>query len=324
MESEKQKYIRKITYNVSENFEGKQLRDVLSGIGYSRNLLQYLKNVQNVRLDTIVHAGEEFSIEIIENENSANITPIDIPLNIIYEDEDIIVVNKQAGLPTHPSLNNHDNTLGNALCYYFRDRNFVYRPINRLDKDTSGLVIVAKNLLAGSLLSKAFIQNFVRRTYTGVVSGNLFDVFLHDQKLVKSISDNLEIEGIIPAKDIYKHIKPKGIVEIPIKREAESLIKRIPDKDGEYAKTTFFPLSYNKKNNTTFAKFILQTGRTHQIRVHMLSLGHPIIGDFLYNPDYNLINRQALHAGEIIFVHPISRRTMRFIAKTPDDILKLI
>lgn len=324
MDSKKQKYIRKITYNVSENFEGRQLRDVLSSIGYSRNLLQYLKNVQHIRLDTIVHANEEFTIEIEENEDSKNIVPVDIPINIVYEDEDIIVVNKQANLPTHPSLNNHDNTLGNALCYYFRDRNFVYRPINRLDKGTSGLVIVAKNLLAGSLLSKAFINNFIRRTYTGIVSGNLYEVFMHDKNLVEKLKSELEVENIIPANDIYKHIKPRGIVEIPIKREAESLIKRIPAEDGEYAKTTFFPLSYNKQNNTSYVKFILQTGRTHQIRVHMLSLGHPIIGDFLYNPDYSLIDRQALHAGEIIFVHPITRKTMRFIAKTPDDILKLI
>lgn len=320
----KEKYIRKVRYNVSPAYEGKQLRDVLSSIGYSRNLLQYLKNVQNVRLDTIVHCGEEFSIEIVENEDSKNIVPVEMPLDIVFEDEDIIIINKEAGIPTHPSLNNHDNTLGNALCYYFKDRTFVYRPINRLDKGTSGLVIVAKNLLAASLISKNFSDNFIRRSYLGIVSGNIFSAFMNSPDTINSIRRQVDIEGVYTLNNLERFIKPKGTVNIPIKRMDDSLVKRVWAPDGEEARTIFYPLKYNRKNNTSLVRFILETGRTHQIRVHMLTAGFPIIGDFLYNPDFSLINRQALHASEIIFVHPITRKTMRFVARIPDDILKLI
>lgn len=202
------------------------------------------------------------TVQIVENECSDNIAPVNLPLDIAYEDDDIIVINKPFDMPAHPSAGNHDNTLANALMYYYGSQNkpFVYRCINRLDRDTTGLTIVAKHALAGGILGNAVAKRAIHRTYYAVCS------------------------GCTPA------------------------CMRISD---------------NPDNNLSLVKLRLLTGRTHQIRVHMKYIGFPLIGDFLYNPDYTYISRQALHSGRLVFTHPVTGQKMNLISDIPSDMKSL-
>ena len=259
----------------------------------------------------ILNKGEEINIDIIEDEKS-DIEPNDkLQYEILYEDEDMIVINKPADMPIHPSQGNHNNTLGNALAAHFSNINFVYRPITRLDRDTSGVCLIAKNKFSASAFSLFIARNIIKRTYLGLCKGNIYNAIKIDPKLK-------ELNGFEDMTDLQLFINS------PIKRKDESTIERCVALDGEPAMTKVFPLKYYKKCDISLCKFILLTGRTHQIRVHMKHVGYPIIGDFLYNPDYSLIKRQALHSSELILTHPITKAMMRFDAKLPEDMKLLI
>lgn len=304
--------VRKVQYIVPQQFVGKYLKDFLVSLGYSQDLIKHLKNTTNLDMFKILKFNEIINIEIIETENSENIVQNpNLPLYILYEDDDILVINKPAQIPIHPSQGNYDNTLGNALAYYFRNQNFVYRPITRLDKDTSGVCLIAKNRLSASILSTMIQNNTVKRTYIGIVKGNIYNIINLNNKLnsIKNINILINLDFII---------------DIPIKREEDSTIKRTISKDGEKAATKVTALKYIREKDISLCKFNLFTGRTHQIRVHMSHIGYPIIGDFLYNPDYTYINRQALHSNEIIILHPITHNLIRITSKIPNDIKSLI
>lgn len=303
--------VRKLIYEVPSSFAGKYLRDFLVAQGFSQDLIKHIKNTQGLDMFHILSANEEIKIDIIEDEKS-DIEPNDkLKYEIMYEDEDLIVINKPADMPIHPSQGNHNNTLGNALAYHFNDRNFIYRPITRLDRDTSGVCLIAKNKFSASVLSLFIAKNYIKRSYIGLCNGNIYDALKHDPKLN-------ELSGLENITDLTL------TVNSPIKRENDSTIKRCVALDGEPAITKVYPLKYYKKYNISLCKFILLTGRTHQIRVHMKHTGYPIIGDFLYNPDYSLISRQALHSSELILPHPITKKMMRFDAKIPDDMRLLM
>ena len=303
--------IRKLIYYVPKQFEGKTLHDFLNSQGYSEELIKHLKITTNMDMLHILKTNEELKINIIETEKSDIEPNANLKYNILYEDQDMIIINKPADMPIHPSQGNHNNTLGNALAYYYKNKNFVYRPITRLDRDTSGICLVALNRYSASFFAQSIAKNLIKRTYLGLVKGNIYNALKINPNL-KSFT-NLEHLSTIEL-----------IVNIPIKRKNDSTIERITSRDGEQAITKIYALKYIEKYDISLCKFILYTGRTHQIRVHMCHIGFPIIGDFLYNPDYTLIKRQALHSNELLLTHPINRELIRFVAPIQDDMKILI
>ena len=232
--------------------------------------------------------------------------PENIPLSILYEDEDILVINKPAHMPVHPSMTHYEHTLSNAVFYYLGSKNEAgpFRCINRLDKDTTGITILAKNSLSGGILGRQMNERKIHRTYLAIV------------------------RGITPES---------GTITAPIGRKEGSVLERQVDcEQGEYACTHYRRLAVKEifpKN--TFSReplspdalsliaLRLDTGRTHQIRVHMSYLGYPLIGDFLYNPDFSLTKRQALHACQLKFEHPITKEQLCFTAPLPADMQML-
>ena len=268
----------------------------------SQNLVQLKKNPDAVLanevpcfMNHVLHPGDTLTLHIREARSSEKIPPVELPLDIVYEDEDLMVINKPAGMPIHPSMNNYYNSMANALAYYFdqQNRTFVFRCINRLDRDTSGLTIVAKHYVSAGMLS-AMIANKaasgITREYLAIVKGSVQP--------------------------------PEGTITAPLGRKEGSIIERTIDfEKGESAITHYKVL--DEKKGHSLVSLILETGRTHQIRIHMKHLGYPLIGDYLYNPDMERIQRQALHAWKLSFVHPITGEKMQFTAPLPEDMAKV-
>lgn len=303
--------IRKITYTINKEFDGKTIKEFLIYNGYSQELIKHLKQTTNIYMNDTVYNNQKLKIEIVEIENSDNIVKNKkLPLNILYEDKDMLIVDKPHDMPIHPSQGNYENTLGNAVMYYFRNMNFVYRPITRLDRDTSGICVIAKNKLASAILSNDIKNSNIHRFYIGIVEGNVYDIVLK------------EYENKYNVKDIVNF---KFIIDNPIARANDSTIKREINKEiGKKAVTKVTAFKYLSDKNLSVCKFSLLTGHTHQIRVHMKSIGFPIIGDFLYNEDYRYISRQALHSNEVIIHKPITRELIRVISKLPNDMNNIV
>ena len=225
-------------------------------------------------------------------EKSENIIPTQIDLNIIYEDEYYIVINKPSGIAIHPSILHYTDSLANGVKFYFEQKNIKkkIRPINRLDKDTSGIVIFAKNEYIQEFLVKEMKKNTFFKEYIAVC------------------------EGIFESKI--------GTINLPIGRKENSIIERCVCSDGDIAITHYNVLKSLK--NTSVVHVTLETGRTHQIRVHLSNIGHPILGDTLYGNPSSVINRQALHAYKVKFIHPITGLNVEYIATIPSDIKSII
>lgn len=295
---------RIFTYYIGENtVEPITILDFLKSLSYSQGLIAHLKRTPNGILknqtwayvrDTLT-IGDTLTITLIEQEKSEQILPVPLPLKIIYEDADLMIIDKAANMPIHPSQGNYDNTLANAVAWHYKERGlpFVYRCINRLDKDTTGLLILAKNAYSAALLSNMVGNREIHRTYLAIASG---------------------------------HTEKSGIITAPIGRIAGSTIERgIDYEHGDNACTHYKTLTYNtiQKNEYSLVSLKLETGRTHQIRVHMKHIGHPLPGDFLYNPDYSIIDRQALHSHQLSFVHPITKEELTFTSPLPDDMNRI-
>ena len=300
---------RKLTYYIEETDLGLTVDKFLRAHGYSRQNITDLKKMDEsiilngewVHINKILNKGDELIIHIQENERSKKIPAVNLPIDIIYEDEDIIVINKPADMPVHPSMDNYTNSLGNALAYYYEQQNkpFIFRCTNRLDKDTSGLTVVAKNMLAASILSSSIRDKDITREYVAVVCG-----------CPNPLS---------------------GTITAPIARKSDSIIERIVDfKNGDKAITHYEVISYN--NKYSLVHLTLETGRTHQIRVHMKYIGCPLAGDHLYNDTYYIeethsksaIKRQALHCVRLSFKHPITSEQLVFTAPLPSDMKLLL
>lgn len=286
---------RILHYTITNREEGKEILSFLREKGFSKNILSSMKTISDAILlngekafgRTRLKEGDFLRIHIPETETSPHIVPSEIPLSILYEDEDILIVNKPANTPIHPSQGNYENTLANAAAWYFqqKDQPFVYRCINRLDRDTTGALILAKNALSAALLGNQMQNRQIRRTYLALS------------------------EGMTPEK---------GTVSAPIAREADSVITRTVDfEKGERAVTHFERLAFS--SGLSLLELHLETGRTHQIRVHLKYLGFPIPGDYLYNPHYEKISRQALHSYQLDFSHPITGKPLTFTAPVPED-----
>mgnify|MGYP004535243215 FL=1 len=284
---------RVLTYEITAEQAGTKIGDFLRTAGYSRHVIIHLKKTENgillngewAYVGQFLKEGDHLEIRIIESEASEQIVPAELPLDIIYEDEDLLIINKPADMPIHPSINNYDNTLANALMWYYQQKGetFVYRCINRLDRDTTGLLIVAKNMLSGGILSDMSKKREIHREYLAIA------------------------EGEVPQE---------GVIDAPIARKEESVIERCVDfEKGDRAVTHYWRLDY--RNGYSLVRLKLETGRTHQIRVHMKYLGHPLTGDYLYNPDYRILNHQALHSWKLAFRHPITGAQMQFKADPP-------
>lgn len=287
---------RVITYPIENTTT---VGDFLKEQGYSHAVLVHLKKTpyslmcQNkwVYVRNVLQKGDLLTVTLEETDCSKKIVPVPLPLDIVYEDEDIMVVNKPANMPIHPSLNNYENTLANAVAYYLEQKNepCVFRCINRLDRDTTGLTVLAKHMLSASVLSKAVANREISRTYLAIVDG--------------------ELTG-------------SGTIDAPIAREADSAITRCVDFErGERAVTHYEVLATS--NGLSFVSLKLETGRTHQIRVHMKYLGYPLIGDYLYHPNTEQMQRQALHSFRLSFVHPVTKKAMEFTAPLPLDMASL-
>lgn len=238
-------------------------------------------------------SGDELVIRIVEEQSSERVPPVEHPIHIVYEDEDILVIDKQAGMPIHPSLNNYYNSLANALAWYFEQQKkpFIFRCVNRLDRDTSGLTIIAKHVVSAAILSSMNARREIHREYRAIVRG---------------------------------HLTPEsGVITAPLGRKDSSIIERTVDFDhGEKAVTYYQFLE--EKNGHSLVSLRLGTGRTHQIRIHMKYIGFPLVGDYLYNPDMEYITRQALHSYRLTFLHPITGQKMDFTAPLPDDMKKIL
>ncbi len=288
----------KLTYVNSSKYSN--VKEVLKAeFSMSDRLLLKLKKLDKIYLNGNVTSVNHPVLEndLIEcyldyEEDNSNIIPTEMPLNIIYEDEAYIVVNKPAGIPVHPSMDHYTDSLSNGIAFYFNQIGLKkkIRPVNRLDKDTSGIVIFAKNeyiqeCLVRQMKSKEFIKKYI-----AVVTGSL---------------DNLE-----------------GTINAPIARKEGSIIERCVSETGDIAITHYKVLK--RKPNFDIVECILETGRTHQIRVHFAYLGHSLLGDTLYGTSSNLINRQALHAYEVEFTHPLSKKKVKYITTVPEDLNKLM
>lgn len=239
-----------------------------------------------------VSTGDIITISFDYNEDNSNIVPTKMALDIIYEDSWLIVVNKPAGIPVHPSILHYTDSLSNGLCYYFNSigLNKKIRPVNRLDLNTSGLVVFAKCEYVQEQLSFQMQNDRFKKEYICLVSGLLE--------------------------------KKSGIINLPIARKPGSIIERCIDKNGQPSITEFTVLK--EFDEYSLVKCILKTGRTHQIRVHFSYIGNPLLGDSLYGSSSTLITRQALHSYTIGFIHPISHKSLNFIAPIPEDIDLLI
>lgn len=292
---------RTIIYLTDDNSAGLRIEQFLRRQGYSyQNLTQLKKMPESILINgvwsymrTVLKRGDVLTVRIRETESSPNIPPAEHPIDIVYEDEDIIVVNKPAGMPVHPSLNNYENSLANALMYYYQKQGkpFIFRCSNRLDRDTSGLTVIAKHMVSSSILSKMGVRHEITREYLAITRGSL------------SPSD--------------------GTINAPIGRAGSSLIERKIDfEEGENAVTHYHVMT--EKNGHSLVSLMLETGRTHQIRVHMKYIGHPLVGDYLYNPDMEYISRQALHSYRLSFTHPITGKDMEFTAPLPADMRRIL
>ncbi|MCI9076179.1 MAG: RluA family pseudouridine synthase [Dorea sp.] len=287
---------RIIYYEIKESEDGLRVEQYLKRKGYSSQNIASIKRMPESILVNGVHyymrqtlsPGDRLTVCITETRCSEKIPPVKLPLDIVYEDEDIIVINKPAGMPVHPSLNNYYNTMANALAWYYReqDKPFIFRCCNRLDRDTSGLTVVAKHLVSAGILSSMTGRREVHREYLAITKG---------------------------------HVTPEsGTITAPLARKPGTIIERTVDwEQGEPAVTHYRLVAADERHSLVALK--LETGRTHQIRIHMKYLGYPLIGDYLYNPDMSCIERQALHSHRLSFPHPITGEAMDFQAPLPAD-----
>ena len=237
---------------------------------------------------TPVKIGDKLIIDFNYEEENSNIVPNGMDLDIIYEDDWLLIVNKPSGIAIHPSILHFNNSLSNGIRAYFDKIGLKkkIRPVNRLDKDTSGLVIFAKCEYIQECLSLQMQEGILKKEYLCLVSGTI------NQK--------------------------SGTINLPIARKEGSIMERCIDEKGKQAITHYKVIKEFK--NYSLVECRLETGRTHQIRLHMASIGHPLLGDTLYGTSSSLISRQALHSYKIKFIHPITKKEIELIAKLPQDI----
>ncbi|WP_283607554.1 RluA family pseudouridine synthase [Faecalispora anaeroviscerum] len=285
--------MRTLTFTVPAEYEGCRLKGFLRGYcRVSARLLVKLKRVHgglcingaHATAVTLLHAGDSICLNLPQDEESP--VPSEIPISILYEDADLLAVNKPAGMAMYPVPGSDSGTLSNAVAFHWRtaEETCRFRPVYRLDKNTSGIVIVAKN----SYIAAALSHN-IQKEYIAVCEGALFGC---------------------------------GTISSPISLAPGSKIQRTVSPDGEAAVTHW--QSICSKNDLTFLKIRLETGRTHQIRVHLSSVFHPLAGDDLYGGHRDKIGRQALHCISASLIHPVTGEALFLQAPVPEDFVLLL
>ena len=265
----------------------------------SDRLITKLKKANKIYLNSLptytkksVTVGDTVSVLIDFEEDNSNIVASNIPLNIIYEDDYLLVLNKPANIAIHPSILHFYNSLSNGVKFYFDKLGLKkkIRIVNRLDRNTSGIVILAKNEYIQECLIKQMKTNEFKKEYLAIA------------------------KGILESKS--------GTLNFPIARKEGSIIERTVSSDGDSAITHYDVVK--EFNNLSLVHIVLETGRTHQIRVHFSHIGHPILGDTLYGSPSELINRQALHSYKLTFIHPVTKKVVSLEAPLPNDIKNII
>lgn len=265
----------------------------------SDRLITKLKKANKIYLNSLptytkksLTVGDTVSVLIDFEEDNSNIVASNIPLNIIYEDDYLLVLNKPANIAIHPSILHFYNSLSNGVKFYFDKLGLKkkIRIVNRLDRNTSGIVIFAKNEYIQECLIKQMKTNEFKKEYLAIA------------------------KGILESKS--------GTLNFPIARKEGSIIERTVTSDGDSAITHYDVVK--EFNNLSLVHIVLGTGRTHQIRVHFSHIGHPILGDTLYGSPSELINRQALHSYKLTFIHPVTKKVVSLEAPLPNDIKNII
>ena len=280
--------MKTIEITITEQFNNKAVKYMLfDHLELSDKLVADLKKGEYIKVNEeactvrkVLKTGDALKILIAETEES-NIEPVRGELDILYEDEDIIAVNKPANMPTHPTKYHLTDTIANLVCGHL-GKDFVFRAVNRLDKDTTGVVLIAKNRYSAEMLNKQIRSKEIKKTYMAICCGVLNE---------------------------------NGTIEDPIKKETERGIKRIVSPDGQYAKTEYFPIK--TQGDYTLVKLCPKTGRTHQLRVHMAHMGHPLYGDYIYGREED--TRTLLHCSQMEFTHPETKEKMCINAHLPKD-----
>lgn len=293
---------RVITYTILPEEDGRLVLDILRGrLGLSATLVKKVKyrergilcNGLAIRTDQRVCAGDELAVRVEERQAcSAQIVPACGTLDIVYEDEDLVVINKPADMVVHPSPGHRADSLGNVLLWHYlqRGETMVFHPVHRLDRGTSGLMVVAKHAHAQALLTKQMHTGAFARRYRAIVCGRM------------------------PLG--------RGTVCAPIARVPNERLLRCVDARGARAVTHYCVRECTRTQSLLDLQ--LQTGRTHQIRVHMAFLGHPLRGDFLYGKEETSIARPALHAMELTLLQPLTRERLTFTAPLPADMQRCL
>lgn len=292
-------FILELFYTVTSN-KYVNLRDILKNhFLISNRLLTKLKKSESIflnnkftYLDSPVNIGDTVKVLIDFEEDNSNIVPKKMDLNILYEDDSFLVINKPPHLAVHPSILHYDNSLSNGVKYYFDENNIrkKIRIVNRLDKDTSGIVIFAKNEYIHECLIKQMNLNQFKKEYIAILTGVLDS--------------------------------SSGTINASIARKPGSIIEREINENGDIAITHYELI--DTFNDLSLVRFQLETGRTHQIRLHSKYIGHPILGDTLYGTPSTLIERQALHCHKLEIIHPITHEKITFKSDIPEDIKKAL
>lgn len=286
---------------IDNNDNGMLLLTYLKRLKLSSKLIRHLKRIpdgimangQHVNVRYILNSGDIIDLAVEDTENNKSIVPVDLEVSVIYEDSDLVICSKPPFMPTHPSHDHYNDTLANALSFRYSDTPFVFRPVNRLDRNTSGAVMVAKNARSASIMFGEMKKRNIEKEYVAVVCG--------------------ELSG-------------SGVIDKPLRRTAESIIVREtcqPDDEGAQAAATEYTVLASG-GGVSYLLLKPLTGRTHQLRVHLASIGHPICGDDLYGKASPLIDRQALHAHKLTFSRPSDNKYITVEAPLPNDILRLI
>ena len=294
-----------ITYTIEEN--NKTIKQILKErLFISDRLLTFLKknslilynNDKITNLNILARLNSTVTVDLNFEEDNNNIVPIKMDLKIIYEDEALLIIDKPAGIPVHPSIIHFEDSLSNGVKYYFDTINLhkKIRPVNRLDRNTSGIVIFAKNEYIHDMLSKQMQNKQFKKEYIAICEG-IFD-------------------------------KKQDTINAPIARKIDSIIERCVSPNGDVAITHYSVLKEFCKNNEAFSEVLvnLETGRTHQIRVHLSHIGYPIIGDEVYSNGKNEwnVSGQCLHAWKLEFIHPITGKKISLEAEIPEYLKNII